>query len=94
MANLTSAEFKEAVQGKGLDDLAEELKKSVGFDAYRESVLQGNEDSAKKLQIIGMLTSLADKRFSAMFTSVSMDFTYAFLDQKLRAEILQNTEEK
>lgn len=94
MANLTFTEFKEAVQGKGLDDLAEELKKSVGFDVYRESVLQGNVDSSKKLQLIGMLTSIVDKRFSAMFTSVSLEFTYAFLDQKLREEILQNTGEK
>ncbi len=94
MGNLTYEEFKNAIQGKGLDDLAEELKKSTGFEVYVQSVLDGKEDSTKQLQVIGMLASLVDKKFSAMFTSVSMDFTYAFLDQKLRAEILQKTEEK
>ena len=93
MANLTITEFKEAVQGKGLDDLVEALKKNVGFDVYRENVLQGDKDTARTLQMIGMLTSLTDKKFSAMFTSVSMEFVYSFLDQKLKAEILGTKEE-
>lgn len=94
MSKLTHEEFKNAVQGKGMDDLFQELKKSIGFETYKESVLNGEKDTAKQLQLLGMLTSLIDKKFSAMFTSVSMEFTYAFLDQKLRAEILQSTEEK
>lgn len=94
MANLTITEFKEAVQGKGLDDVAKDLKNAIGFDMYRESVIKGETDTNKQLQLFGMLHGLVNKKFHAMVLSVSLDTMYALLDQKLRAEILQNTEEK
>lgn len=94
MAKLTTEEFKNATQGKGLDDIVNSLKGMTGYDAYVESVNNKEKDSKKTLQIIGMLNSLTDPSFSAMFTSVSMDITYAMADAKLRAEILQSKEEQ
>ena len=94
MAELTIAEFKEAIQGKGLDDVAKDIRNAIGFDMYRESVIKGKTDTNKQLQLLGMLHGFVDDKFHAMVSSVSLDTMFALLDQKLRAEILQNTEEK
>ena len=88
MENLSMEEFKNAVQGKGIDDVIAKIKKGFGYEIYKMAVMDGDKDSAKTLQMFTMLEGLGNPEFSALMHSVSLEIMFSLADQKLRAEIL------
>lgn len=88
-------EFKNATEGKSIEDFVQKVKEMPIYGVYEKAVKdKEKDDTAKFLQVSVMLFSMADKELSMMMASVSMDLLFALADQRLRNEILSESEEQ
>ena len=84
--------FREATEGKTLDDLVKKIKKLPLYEIYKHSVEKNVNETAGLLESLTLLSSLSDQRLSALITHVSMKLLFSVIDQKLKYEILNESE--
>ena len=84
--------FKEATEGKTLDDLVKKIKKLPLYEIYKHKVEENATETADLLESLTLLSSLSDQRLSALVTCVSMKLLFSVIDQKLKNEILNESE--
>lgn len=86
--------FKNAIEGKTIEDFIQKVKKMPFYGTYEHAVRdKSEEDTANLLGILLMLFAVRDEELSALMTHVSMDILFALVNQRLRNEILNDSEE-
>ncbi len=95
MRNMSMEEFKNATEGKSIEDFVQKVKEMPIYGVYEKAVKDKEKDDTEKLlQMSLMLFSMADNELSAMMMSVSTELLFAMVDQRLRNEILSESEEQ
>ena len=93
MQRLSFGEYFNAVAGKTIEDVAEEIKTLPFYSSYKKDVLAGDtEETNKLLEIASLIHGKTDAKFDAMIKFVSIQFMFAMIDMRLRAEILEESE--
>lgn len=71
----------------------EKIKELPIYSVYEHAVKKKEDDNtAKFLQMSIMLMTMGNDELSMLMTSVSLDLLFAMADQKLRNEILSESE--
>lgn len=71
----------------------EKIKELPLYSVYEQAVKEKEDDNtAKFLQMSVMLMTMGNDELSMLMTSVSLDLLFAMADQKLRNEILSESE--
>ena len=93
MGNLNREEFDNAIKGKTIEDFVQKVKELPVYDIYQKAAKDKEKDeTARLLQMSVMIFSMADSELSAMMTSVALDLLFETVDQRLRNEILNESE--
>lgn len=93
MGNLNREEFDNAIKGKTIEDFVQKVKELPVYDIYEKAAKDKEKDkTARLLQMSVMIFSMADSELSAMMTSVALDLLFETVDQRLRNEILNESE--
>lgn len=71
-----------------IEEFAEKVKETLGFETYKRAVLKGEEKTAVILQMTSMLHGMMDKEFDLAMMSVAHNLLFGMLDQRFRNEIL------
>lgn len=86
--------FKEATEGKTLDDLVQNIKELPLYEIYKHGVEENvTAETAELLEGTTLLFALNSERLSALITHISMKLLFSVIDQRLKYEILNEREE-
>lgn len=85
--------FKEATEGKTLDDLVKKIKELPLYEIYKHGVEENATETADLLEGLTLLFALSNQRLSALITYVSTNLLFSIIDQRLKHEILNEREE-
>ena len=80
-----------AITNGNIETIIQKIKGMPTYEIY-ESAVKKEKESAKILQMFTLMHSMSDEELSVMMMSVSFDFMFAMIDQKLRNEILNDGE--
>lgn len=85
-------DFKEATEGKTLDDLVQKIKELPLYGIYKRYVEVNSAKNSNLLQGLVLLYALSDKTLSALIMEISNNLLFSIIDQRLKYEILNESE--
>lgn len=84
---------KEILRRANIETFIQKVKELPIYGAYKHAVeSMEDKETDKFLQLAVMLYGTGDSEFGLMMNSVALDLLFAFADQKLRAEIINDKE--
>lgn len=87
--------FESATKGKSIEDFVQKVKEMPIYGVYERAVKNKEKDNTTQLlQILVMLVSVGDEELYMLMTNLSLDLLFAMVDQRLRNEILGESEDE
>lgn len=82
------------IKNSNVETFIQKIKSIPTYGAYKIAVEKGHDEKTDKfLAAMTMMYASCDDDFMLMMHSVSTDLLFAFADQKLRADILEEKKE-
>lgn len=85
-------EFQKVYRETTIDSFVERVKKLPGFSNYKKAI-ENEEETARILNALILISSIADPELSVAFTKLSEEILCGILDSKFRAEFLKGGKE-